>query len=499
MQKRPRLVEEGAPINIANDKNYSSNQNFLHDEYQKSIKPVCAALNSTKYKEHTKSLSAGEYCYSSSLSTLSAAARKQKIGNDKYLPSGSSRMNYLATQIEIGKNEAKKENIRSGFIETQKNLYFPMKNNISKNGRVDSSEMNENNNNFMEEDQYQGHHRHALDRQNQVDDTDIVMENETDCCFENDWGKKKDTKHYPIRNAKINTHITIGGDCTSTNYSRSSEFHTRLHPQQHQSSQQTEMDRMQIDDIIPKPPLIVLDGANIAYAYSKATNSSSHKSSLHSSCQRKKLEPNPYGIKVAVEYFESVGCRIQVVLPSSWEHSKFRSILETQKSQILQQLIEKKMLCFAPSTDDDDAYMLAIAKREDTRGKMRRLDIKGHEITKHTLESLDRAFLISNDMFRDAMERNGTGLKDWLYGDSCDKNMQQSACMKTFMSNENAQYRHDHLPPNSAAGRISFSFGSVGSINEFGDKVLDFMPNPRHGLVDCIEKMNEEQIQGRLN
>ena len=59
-----------------------------------------------------------------------------------------------------------------------------------------------------------------------------------------------------------------------------------------------------------KSPLVVLDGANIAYNYSESLNP------VQGSSQRR--QPNPKGIRLAIEYFLQNNCRVQAVVPISW-------------------------------------------------------------------------------------------------------------------------------------------------------------------------------------
>ena len=67
---------------------------------------------------------------------------------------------------------------------------------------------------------------------------------------------------------------------------------------------------MEIDEIeAVKTPLIVMDGANIAHAYSEACGLS---------------EPNSDGILLAVNYFLAVDVSVTVVLPTYWMRSKPR-------------------------------------------------------------------------------------------------------------------------------------------------------------------------------
>ena len=68
---------------------------------------------------------------------------------------------------------------------------------------------------------------------------------------------------------------------------------------------------------MPSPstsPLVVIDGANVAYNYSE---------SLHpvlGGSQRR--QPDPKGITLAIEYFLKNNCRVQAVVPISWYQLK---------------------------------------------------------------------------------------------------------------------------------------------------------------------------------
>jgi hypothetical protein len=213
------------------------------------------------------------------------------------------------------------------------------------------------------------------------------------------------------------------------------------------------IERMEgVEDQGIKPPLVVLDGANVAYAYAASVVGLEHVSSL--AVQARKPEPDSTGIQVACRYFRHAGLRVLVVLPTSWFRSKPRprdtnrssSMMETPQLEILHDLKAQGLLVAAPPTDDDDAYALLIARREQARAQGRNGQGPG--------------FVLSNDMFRDAAARDPTGeLKQWLTTGS-----------------------DDHGP-----GRISFAFCDMGTMDDHGDRVLDFIPNPRHPLVAWVE------------
>ena len=297
-------------------------------------------------------------------------------------------------------------------------------------------------------------------------------------------------------------------------------------------------ERMEIEDILPKPPLIVLDGANIAYAYvqtfqstpSLSSSSSSFGGKRHHHSHSPPLEPNALGIKLAVEYFLHAGCRVQVVIPAYWirnrqHHSKnlttSSSSSHQQHLQILNQLQEQNILCCSPPTDDDDAYCIAIARREDGRSRLRR---KGRHVTSTTTTStiyhtpevngsamnapsqsslanqehgllntsssftdltiMDGGFIVSNDLYRDAIYRDSThDLKRWLDGPSS----VASLSIKKANHSKDDDHRHWKNHVDDIPRRISYSFADLGSIDTYGDAILDFVPNPRHALISMID------------
>lgn len=202
-----------------------------------------------------------------------------------------------------------------------------------------------------------------------------------------------------------------------------------------------------------KMPLVVLDGANVAYAYA-GVMAGKNNSSLEAASSRNKLEPDVRGIQIATQFFLDAGVRALIVLPQYWfrENSNNRSANSmTQKLEILGDLKAKGLIVASPPTDDDDAYALTISRREEMRSLRPPRNGEGP------------GFVLSNDLFRDAQERdapNGT-LKEWL-----------------------TKGRNDVVGP----GRISYTFGDMGSMNDRGERVLDFIPNPRHPLVIWMEQ-----------
>jgi hypothetical protein len=180
-----------------------------------------------------------------------------------------------------------------------------------------------------------------------------------------------------------------------------------------------------------KTPLVVVHGANCAYAYGAALHGSLSSSSVAAASNRSNARPIPdaRGIRVACRYFEAAGIRVLVVLPASPYQMK-------------------------PHTaSSGDAFMetdhLTIAIRENVRAASRP-------------QQHGPGFVHSNDLFRDAQRRDDCGQ------------------LKEFLQNGN----------NAAhgLGRISFTFCDMGIMDDHCERELDFVPNPWHPLVSWIER-----------
>jgi hypothetical protein len=123
-------------------------------------------------------------------------------------------------------------------------------------------------------------------------------------------------------------------------------------------------------------------------------------------------------------------------------------MMETTHLETLNDLQAQGLIVASPPADDDDAYVLTIARREESRS-LRRNNGEGP------------GFVLSNDMFRDAQKRDGSGaLQDWLNNG-----------------------RNETI----GSGRISFTFCDMGTMNDHGERILDFVPNPRHPLVGWVD------------
>jgi Zc3h12a-like Ribonuclease NYN domain len=229
-----------------------------------------------------------------------------------------------------------------------------------------------------------------------------------------------------------------------------------------------------VEDHGLKEPLVVLDGANVAYAYASALQELQHYGSRTGTNHRgggSRLEPNMRGLQVAVDYF-GASLRVLVVLPQSYYRRKqamhgasssasmFAPQQDEEQLHILEELHRQGRLVAAPPSDDDDAYALFIARRENARAAQR------HGVVSSSTGIVGPAYVLSNDLFRDAQQRDATGsLGQWLVHG---------------LSNE--------LGP----GRISFAFCDLGRLDDHGDPELDIVPNPRHPLVAWIEARQHE-------
>jgi hypothetical protein len=241
-------------------------------------------------------------------------------------------------------------------------------------------------------------------------------------------------------------------------------------------------ERMQGVEVLDKlyAPLVVLDGANIAYAYGGVLSSSGGRMNSTTAAPRNGPPPHARGILVACRYFQTAGLRVLAVLPpTQWfrvssqpasnHHHQHQSnnsnnIAMDHVAALLELHQQVGLLVSSPPTDDDDAYALTIAQRENVRAARR----GGH----------GPAFVVSNDLFRDAQSRDTTGqLYEWLNH----HNNNNSGDKATITNDHNDEHQ---IGP----GRISFAFCDMGALDDHGDRELDFVPNPRHPLVEWIER-----------
>mmetsp|Transcript_8510 Transcript_8510/g.12325 ORF Transcript_8510/g.12325 Transcript_8510/m.12325 type:complete len:456 (-) Transcript_8510:665-2032(-) len=245
------------------------------------------------------------------------------------------------------------------------------------------------------------------------------------------------------RKGNVQTRLVIGGNDALNNTNHAYDLtmkdvnNNEIIPQTY-NEELHQIERMEgVISLDDKKPLVVMDGANISYAYADAIGGNTGE----------KREPDIKGLQVAADYFLHADVRVLIVLPATWfrikprpgDHTKENAIMLTEKIEILHQLKERGLLVAAPPRDDDDAYALTIARREDSRAKTR---------------GEGAGYVLSNDMFRDAMSRDDQ-ITAWLQ---------------------------------DGFGRISYAFCDMGSLDDHGDRILDLIPNPRHPLVATVEK-----------
>lgn len=131
------------------------------------------------------------------------------------------------------------------------------------------------------------------------------------------------------RTSPLQMRLVIGGE--SQNLHHETLYTHVSHPQQHQHHAPTTtvrhdayeaVERMEgVEHHGPKGPLVVMDGANIAYAYADA---------ISGFAGRGTTEPDARGIKVAADYFLSMNVRVLVVIPAPWFRAKPRAGDEAQ-------------------------------------------------------------------------------------------------------------------------------------------------------------------------
>lgn len=267
------------------------------------------------------------------------------------------------------------------------------------------------------------------------------------------------------------------------------------HPNQY-TSQSQEQHTSQIYHM-PSPltsPLVVIDGANIAYNYAESLNPSL-------SNQYHKREPNPRGITIAIEYFIQHKCRVQAVVPISWYKLKPRpgdhacsagykgnlnqrddAKMLTDEVEELRSLRQHGFLVACPPSDDDDAYAIALARRGEERlpkqplilqddGMM--MDDEQGDSTSFSNLPTD-GYVVSNDFFHDAIRRDERQQKHFEERQSNMSSLnQQSSSLKSWLNHH----------------RISYSFANIGLLSPSGGEVqLEFLPNPRNQLIEAISQ-----------
>ena len=271
-------------------------------------------------------------------------------------------------------------------------------------------------------------------------------------------------------------------------------------PQQQQQYQQQIQQPAPIDPPLPPPPppiyqmpppstapLVVIDGANIAYNYAESLYPTQQTS--------RRRQPDPKGIRLAIEFFIQNKCRVQAVVPTSWYQLKPRPAdkyhlqnrtrgdsdakMVTEEVEELRSLRQQGFLVACPPGDDDDAYALALARREEDRlleengmqqdeSMEMEDDITSQQQHQQLPKSVLGGYVVSNDFFVDAIRRD-----------------------------ERRQHHHHPLNMRPISlkswlkkNRISYSFANVGSSDIDGEIRLEFLPNPRNDLIEAIDACN---------
>jgi len=134
----------------------------------------------------------------------------------------------------------------------------------------------------------------------------------------------------PHKTSPLRMRLVIGGESQNQQQHHTQYTHV-THPQHHVTSHAAHyrqdyyshetVERMEgVEHHGPKGPLVVMDGANIAYAYADAM------SGFHQG----NTEPDARGIQVAAQYFLSMDVRVLVVIPAPWFRAKPRTGDESQ-------------------------------------------------------------------------------------------------------------------------------------------------------------------------
>jgi Zc3h12a-like Ribonuclease NYN domain len=249
-----------------------------------------------------------------------------------------------------------------------------------------------------------------------------------------------------------------------------------------------------VEDHSVPTPLVVLDGANVAYEYGGAARVL-REGAVDAGGGRRGASSaataDARGMLVASEYFVRHGVRVKVVLPASWfrrkpnAHDPDRSNarMQTDEQDALAELQRRGLLVASPPADDDDAYAIALARRESAR-TVQRCRALHHQLdpTSFPVGQMGGAFVISNDMFRDAQDRDPT-LRSWLtMGEVSRGGRMDGATSRLAHSASSSSSSSGNCP-----GRISYTFVDVGTMDDHGDPQLDFLPNPRHPLISWLE------------
>jgi hypothetical protein len=266
-------------------------------------------------------------------------------------------------------------------------------------------------------------------------------------------------------------------------------------PNEYQSFQQQTTSHIHHMPPPSTAPLVVIDGANIAYNYAESLNPSL-------SNQHRQLEPNPKGITIAIQYFLKHHCRVQAVVPISWYKSKPRpgdhacsagykgnlnqrddAKMITDEVEELRTLRQHGFLVACPPSDDDDAYAIALARREEDRLPIENnIEDDGMMMDdEQTTSCLPLGgYVVSNDFFHDAVRRDERQQKHHIEEHQHHQPGFSSLSQQTSKRHALKAWLKQH--------RISYSFANVGLVSQVNGGVeLEFLPNPRNELIEAID------------
>ena len=486
--RRPRLVHEGSPIidegddpragsgfcrpSVATSSSSSARirddndhhgareqENGVQNNVVSSLLSARGGATSSKYKLQTKFVVGGEIDR-----PLAASACVRHFSIDTTPSSRPSHDHHRGAQeqaenVQVTDNRNNPLHTRAGGVATSS--AYKLRTTLVVGGG-DSVENDDSDDMMMDEDE-RDHHAHLCERHSDIMDGYYPTSHD----HGSNGLHSHDNRHTPISAVE--------------HQERMLQYPNELHPDGHLNFAPAPIYHM------PSPslsPLVVLDGANIAYNYSDCSNP------IRGSQIR---QPDPRGIRIAIEYFLQHHCRVQAVVPVSWYQLKPRPAdrhhlnnrsrgdsdarMVTEEVEELRGLRRGGFLVAIPPGDDDDAYALALARGEDDRALERRRRARRDDETMGMTEGDETpsphlplgGYVVSNDMFHDAIRRDDIG----------------------------HYRRNQQLPPNArpislkvwlAKKRISYSFANVGTTSRSDDGIrLDFVPNPRSDLIEAID------------
>ena len=65
----------------------------------------------------------------------------------------------------------------------------------------------------------------------------------------------------------------------------------------------------------------------------------------------------------------------------------------------------------------------------------------------------------------------------------------------SLLSGERSVFSANSSSNATAAGRISYTFVDMGQLDDYGDRQLEIVPNPRHALIAWIEAVHQRTIR----